>query len=334
MGFIGKSSVLSYYRHMIAKRQLLKSRHLLKQSNLFIFPSLFGSAYCLLILLLWVLGSNYENNLVLGLCYLLISIFLISIFHTYFNMQGLVISAESSDAVFCSEQAMISLTFERLPKRQHSAIELCWLCSDDFELTNGVQTISIGPSDKLSKAILLPLRTRRRGLLLVPKLALKSYYPFGLLRCWCQLSIDCTVLVYPKPVSAKPRSLITSDSDKGKEQSLVAEGEFEGLQLYREAEPISHIAWKHYARSDILYKKQFSGLTSDQARLHWQQYPNIDSELRLQYLCAAALTLANHDRVFSLEIPHKTVTSASGKRHLALVLTALARFGESRVEHE
>ncbi len=333
MQFIGKTWALSYYHKVIAKRQVLKQQHVLKQSNLFIFPSLLGLGYLLLIFLLWLLGTNYENNLVLGICYLLISIFLISIFHTYFNLQGLAISGQDSEAVFCGELAMITLSFERRAKRQYSAIELSWVASEYFEPSDAVQTLFLAGPDALSSVIILPLKTQQRGLLLVPKLALKSYYPLGLLRCWCQLSIDSKVLVYPKAVAAKSAAFVDSDSSNGHKRSLV-EREFEELQLYREGEPISHIAWKHYARTDVLYKKNFQGLSSDESCLHWQQYPNVDPELRLQYLCHAALILDNSHQVFSLQIPNETVTAATGKRHLVLVLTALARFGDTGVNHE
>ena len=60
----------------LARRIPPASRLTLGYRNLFILPSRLGYQYLLLLGALFVLGTNYQNNLVLALAYLLLSLFI------------------------------------------------------------------------------------------------------------------------------------------------------------------------------------------------------------------------------------------------------------------
>ena len=57
------------------KRIPAATRFSLNHKNIFIFPSRFGGLYLFLCLGLFILGTNYQNNLMILLCYFLVSLF-------------------------------------------------------------------------------------------------------------------------------------------------------------------------------------------------------------------------------------------------------------------
>ncbi len=334
MHFSIKQWLVSYKSNFLAQRRPRRNQHRLKQNNLFIFPSILGGCYLLLIMLLWLLGTNYDNNLILGLCYLLLSIMLVSILHCYFNLQGLQVSSCKSSAVFCGELAMIKLKFERASLKTHTSIAVNW----HSQVHNGTvqqpgQVQILDWQNRTSVEVLFPVVTISRGIFQPPRLAIKSYYPLGLLRCWCVLAIDSPVIVYPKPIAGNASQIASSVNNSSAKprdtQTLAAEREYQDLQIYREGEPVNQIAWKHYARTEVLYKKNYAYLAGDHCSLNWDNYPGIASELRLQYLCHQAIKLSALRQVFSLELPGCTIAMASGEEHYRQVLHALALFPEN-----
>ncbi|NRA19195.1 MAG: DUF58 domain-containing protein [Oceanospirillaceae bacterium] len=305
---------------LLSKRKTLKKRHQLTHKNLFIFPSLLGLCYLLFIMLLWLLGTNYQNNLILALSYLLISIMLVSIFHSYVNLQGLTVSVAPSAAVFCGEIAIIPLCFESAQQGRYQGIKIGW---------RGAPIAPIEWGGKGEIAATLAFKTTVRGKIQVPRLELRSYYPLGLLRCWCLLPLDLQVVVYPQAVAASPiESGFEADAEAAANATQYRRRadtvEFDNLQRYQQGESIKNIAWKHYARSDILYRKNSLNTPQANTSLRWDQYPAAGCEQKLQHLCFAALRLSEQDRSYSLTLPQVYIEASSGASHLQQVLTALA----------
>ncbi|MCJ8338882.1 MAG: DUF58 domain-containing protein [Pseudomonadales bacterium] len=317
-----KKWLAGYYQFWLNNRLPAQKQQRLQQKNLFIFPSLLGACYLVLITIFWLLGTNYANNLILGLCYLLISIFLLSIFHTYLNLHGLHLAVGNSKPVYAGELAQIELYVMRRLKRQYNSISIGWGSSLS-------QVIDWQGEDKV--LVKLPVRVLQRGLFQPPRVSLKSYYPLGLMRCWCHLAIDTTVLVYPSPVKFDNTHSSSSAGElqEGNLSSQIISGqqqEFQELQLYRNGEPLTQVAWKQFARSGVLYKKHFTDYASDSSALNWHNYPGVEPEMRLQYLCYEALEFAAQQRSFSLQLPGVEIAAADTKSHLNAVLSALALF--------
>ncbi|MEH6445105.1 MAG: DUF58 domain-containing protein [Oceanospirillaceae bacterium] len=317
--------IAQYYQRWLQKRSPANKHHTLKQSNVYIFPSRLGGCYLLLSMLLWLLGTNYDNNLILGVSYLFISIFLLCIFHSYFNLQGLKvtnITSENADStVFVGDMAFIDLAFLRSNTNYQPAIKVA------FKELPGVY---LDFANQQSVEISLGVEALERGQLLLPRLSIVSYYPLGIIRCWSELSIATQQLVFPLPVE-NSLPLISSgvaegENKKNLESKETQEQEYQSLQLYRAGEPLSKIAWKQYARTQVLYTKTFAADTGENNQLSWYSYPDVEAELRLQYLCYQALELHAQQRAFSLELVNTTITQGNGDGHLQRVLSALALY--------
>ncbi len=84
----------------IDSRRPVANTHHLNRNNLFIFPSQQGLWFLLVNLLLWVLGTNYQNNLILALAFLFLTFFIVAILHTFTNLSGMSVKVLGAAPVF------------------------------------------------------------------------------------------------------------------------------------------------------------------------------------------------------------------------------------------
>jgi hypothetical protein len=89
-----KNSWLSQrFSQWLARRLPPSSSVTLAHKSIFILPTGFGFIWIGLFLLLFLLGTNYQNNLVIGLSFLLISLFNTCIIYSYKNLSGLTLQS-------------------------------------------------------------------------------------------------------------------------------------------------------------------------------------------------------------------------------------------------
>ena len=112
MAFIDafKSQLQTRFDRFITKRMPSSDKQTLSQPNIFIFPTLFGFSYLLFCLLLFVLGTNYQNNLVVFVSFLLGSLFVVAMLHSFNNLSGITISASGKLYGFANQIIKVPLT--------------------------------------------------------------------------------------------------------------------------------------------------------------------------------------------------------------------------------
>jgi uncharacterized protein (DUF58 family) len=287
----------------------------LNRKNLYTFPSTAGFVFIGLTLVLWLLGTNYQNNLILGLAYGLISVFVVAILHTYANLASLEVRCLANTPVFAGETASVRLAL-RTPRR---------LGSDSLQLRfqNGpLQHLSLPSQTAVITDVTLPSTTR--GYLKPGRLLVQSYYPLGIIRCWTWLHLDTQVLIYPRAQPGALQPNAQSTQEEGAETRSGGE-DFAGLRAYQAGDPIKHIAWKQYAQEKGLFSKEYQQTQTHDHWLDWEQ-SSAPAEQRLQHLCYAALQLHQAGSTFGLRLPRLTLAPGQGDAHLHQVLAALALF--------
>ena len=113
------------WRWVDAKRPPSKF-HSLNRNNLFIFPSAQGFWFLFTDIVLWLAGTNYENNLVLALAFLLTTLFIVCILHTFANLSGLTVRFLDVKPVFSGDTAEMKLAVSRQGKRGRDNVHLFW----------------------------------------------------------------------------------------------------------------------------------------------------------------------------------------------------------------
>ena len=102
--------------------------------------------------------------------------------------------------------------------------------------------------------------------------------------------------------------------------------DFASLRTAAPGDPPQRIAWKAYARSEILLVKQFAGGDREPALLDWDALPDLEPEQRLAQLARWCLDAAAEERAFGLRLPGTQLPPQTGREHLHECLAALALF--------
>lgn len=92
--------------------------------NIFILPNRQGLGFVAVLVLLFIGAVNYESNLGFALVFLLVGMFVLSIFHTFRNLAGLRISGVPGTAVFAGEMAEVTVILRREGERTYENVEV------------------------------------------------------------------------------------------------------------------------------------------------------------------------------------------------------------------
>ncbi|MGH1470009.1 MAG: DUF58 domain-containing protein [Cellvibrionaceae bacterium] len=302
----------------IDSRRPTSNLHHLTRNNLFIFPSQQGVWFLLANLLLWVLGTNYQNNLILALAFLLMTFFVIAILHTFTNLSGMSVNVLGADPVFCGDAAEIKVALSSRQQRFRDFLSFKWQGCDPI-------VCHLESDDEI--VINTFVKTHHRGLEHPGKLIVETFYPLGIIRSWTRLKTKLNVLVYPKPISFGPLPLSKALSDEGVVAAGKGGDEFSGYKNYQAGDSLKDVSWKTYARGMGVYSKEYSAYRDQRLWLDWDYLDGKKTEERLSGLCSWALEAHQADKDFGLRIPGVEIQPSSGKKHLERVLKALALFG-------
>lgn len=290
----------------------------LNQKRLFVFPSRQGLYFLLVLMLMLVAAINYQNNMSFAVTFLMVTVFVTAILHTFANCSGLTVKAIRGHAAFAGDDVRFDLQLSA-KARDRFGIRLDWKSGD-------AQQISVFESTEHPVAMYLP--TTQRGLFRPQRLLLESIYPLGLIRVWTWLHLDIYGVVYPKPYKYMELPLTVGEGQEGELLNIAGSDDFYGLDSYRPGDPLKHVFWKSYAKGQDLQLKKFSSSADHQNWLDWEAFSTLSVENRLSCMCYWALWFDQRGEEYGLRIPGVTLAPASGDRHKHKVLRALALYGE------
>ncbi|TRY29328.1 DUF58 domain-containing protein [Aliiglaciecola sp. M165] len=296
-------------------------RFKLNHRTIFIFPSRFGGLYLFLCLGLFLLGTNYQNNLMILLCYFLISLFLINLLAAYFNFSNLDIQLGKVQNSFAGDNIQVPIWFNHRDKESHGKIHL------SFWRHREKTSVDL---DALANPAFIALACPQRGRLPLPRVTFSSYFPLGLYRCWTHLAFQSDIVVYPKPVRCPIRLENKSDEQEQHHASVSVKGhdDFDTLAPYKQGEPLYHVAWKQVAKGQGMLSKQFSHETGASGWLMMPKVASENLELTLSQLCYQVMELSRKNQRFGLDLGNSKIAPDSGNDHQKNCLIALALYGK------
>lgn len=310
----------------LERRSPPANRVTLDHGKLFILPSRAGLGFVLVIALLWLLGTNYENNLVFALTFLLVSLFAVLPVHTFANLSGVHLQLLEARPAFAGDFAEANIVVSRGGKRPREWIELGWPA---HQLEDGEQGARLDLVERSSEETCVTLPVVQRGRVKAPRLRVQSFFPLGLFRCWSMVDLDIEFLVYPRPIAAGPLPVGAAAGGENSEAPLAqirGDDDFVGLKAYRPGDSLRHVAWKQYAAGRDLNSKEYESHTDARLWLDWDLLAGRDVEVRLGNLCHWALQAEREQIAYGLRIPGSTIEPDLGPNHQQRVLTALALF--------
>ncbi|MDD9896240.1 MAG: DUF58 domain-containing protein [Gammaproteobacteria bacterium] len=319
MAFSIRASWRENYKQWLAARIPAQNRSTLHRRNIYILPTANGMMYLFAAGLVFVAAINYAVSLAFGLAFLMVSVFILAILHTFNNLNQLILLGKFSPAVYCEEQAAFKVELSRLPAKKHEAIEL------SFE--QGLVThADLIDQDRVVVDVFV--KADRRGEFRAPFLRITTYFPLGLCRAWSFVDLDMYCLVYPKPVVFSMNQFNTGSSGND-DSAIIKDGseDYYGLREYVPGDSLRQVAWKNLARGQSMHVKQFVDYVDSKIWLDWDMFYGFSTEERLSRLCYCVLKLSKSNNAFGLKLPGVEIAPDTGPDHKIKLLRTLALFG-------
>lgn len=299
--------------------------HALNMRSVFILPSRFGWGFIVMCMCLFLLGTNYQNNLMLLLSYLLLSVMLLTLFYSYQNFAAIALSVSPPKTIFANTSA--HLTLNRVKHSDYKTtpeglLQVQWLQLPRLKDTSTI-TFDIGNREQ---RLTIPVLLHARGEHKLPRITLKSAYPFGLYHCWTHLDFDVQVMVYPEPKVGKLGEMAhsTQDTTGGIEDERQGNEDFFALTDFIEGEPLNRVAWKQVAKTGNWVVKQFSEQKGEEVYLSLPT--NTPLEEGLSALTQKIVSMQSQGIHYGLKLGSTTFTPNNSITHMHQCLRALATY--------
>lgn len=289
----------------------------LHRRNVYILPTRHGLMFAALLLLMLIGAINYNNSLAYLMTFLLASLSVVAILHTYRNLLRLSLTSGHIEPRFVGETLTIPVRIDNRQGPARFAIEINFPGE-----TPGI--VDIGAH--LQQNIDLENIPQRRGHHLLNRFTIATRFPLGLFRAWAHVHLKQSYLVYPRPAAI---SQLPADSlyklkvtgDQG-----VGTDDFAGLRPYHSGDSLRHIHWKVAARQQGLLTKQFGGDRSEELWLDWSSLPDVPLEQRLSILTRWVLLAEREGKSYGLRLPGLVLEPDRGGPHRHQCLKALAEY--------
>jgi uncharacterized protein (DUF58 family) len=301
------------------ERRIPPARNIvLGHRNIFIIPNKQGLGFLMVLGLMFIGAVNYEINLAFALVFLLLGVFVLSIFYTFRNLAGLHVSAVPGSSVFAGEKAEVTVILNRHGERSYESVQVSF--PDSRKLMADLL-------EAREQRLNLYVPVARRGRFVPGRLIVETVFPFGICRAWSLLDLDFHCLVYPRPVECDLDWVISNQQNTGNTTVVRGNDDFHNLREYREGDSLKHVAWKILARGQGMYTKEYSSNMDEKVWLRWDTFADMGTEDRLSRLCWCVIQLDAAGIDYGLELPGFRLAPAKGQVHYTSALQALALYG-------
>ncbi len=302
----------------LTRRQKRKSSYTARYRSIFIIPTLAGIGCATLLMSMLILATNFGNNMVFALDFMLGSLWFVALYGTHHNLLHLRLEALPCMPVFSGDNARFKIRITNPSRTTRYGIR--WLSQN-----HGGILAEIPARGSVLFEVVVP--TRSRGWLRAPRFSIQTTYPFGWFRAWNWIELDTMCLVYPAPVSIRSIAQHVPGPDEGQDKTLFGEQEWAGLRAYQQGDPARAIVWRALAREAGLYVHQMADSVQHEVWLEWDALAPMETELRLRVLCQRILECSEKNLRYGLRLPTQTFDPEDGAQHRLRSLRALALFG-------
>ena len=280
----------------VAKRFQIEDSKSLFQKDILIFIYKQGFLYLVLILITFIAGINYANNLILGFCFLISSILWMSFYLTFKQLYGLKIDVVVDEVGQVDQVLNVKLL---LKQSAHSVryLRIKWLDQEHFFYC-----------DQAQQTFELAIFPTQRGEYKFSPIRIYSTYPLGLVRAWTYLYLRKSVWVAPKAHDwqKEHKNTPTSAND-----SL---DEFRDLKAYQQGDSYQNVAWKQVARGQGFFIKMFEAQANHQhLEIDYQQIPAQSHEEKLSYMMGLIEQCEQLGDDYALILPHTRLETGQGQ---------------------
>ncbi len=300
-----------------------------RRQRIYIFPTKPGFVFIGMLFVMLLGAVNYNNSMAYILTFLLASLFMVCMLHTYRNLRGLIISGPHTQSVHAGEPVCFPLLINNRTSLKRIALSIQPYAKkkkNRLKFHHETLTVNI-QANQLQREHLI-IHSKHRGYLIPGRLRLSSNFPLGLFHAWSYLDLEQTCLIYPKPEGDRQLPFFSQHDSDQQTGTLAGNDDFIGFRQYHPGDPVRSIDWKTLAKEQELQIKRFSGHGANKLRIHWDQCSHLhDVEQRLSQLCLWIIEADKQGLHYSLDIPGTHIDMDYSEKHRIQCLRTLAKYG-------
>jgi len=297
------------FERWLKKRIPAQASHQLSRHNIFIMPTRFGFAYLLFVFILFLLATNYQNNIIMLMSYFLASFFISVMLHSFYNFSGMQLLSKPEHTGYASQYINLPITVVSDKTRFDVTVSLA-KSGKHFSAAK----LSCSQCEQGNTELILPILVNKRGVFPLGRIRIASEYSFGLFVSWSVLDFNHKIIVYPHAKQIKSAQFTLSGQESQAGHSLATTrgtDDFFELKSYVVGESLSRTAWKQFARGQGRYTKHYQNQQGDQCWLKLADMPSSSLEIKLSYLCYLIGEYSNAQQMFGLDL--RSVTDGVDK---------------------
>lgn len=292
----------------LVKRFSIHKHKMLKQNDILIFLYQQGYLYLVLILITFIAGVNYANNLILGFCFFISAVLCISFYLTFKQLHGLKLEMIYPEVGRAGQPLEVKIQFEQ------AMIALRYLYVQTEQQIHKVLL------KQREQTIVLHFFPQQRGAFPLPQIRVFSLYPLGLVRAWTYLYPAEQIWIAPQPQSMTNLRQHASDPDQH------ALDEFHELRDFKMGDPYQAVSWKQVARGQGVLVKVFEAQREKHHQvIDYQQMPGTDHEQKLSFMMGLIELCEQQRQPYQIRLPQQLLAEGMGHKHYQQALLALAQ---------
>ena len=280
----------------------------LKQNEVLVFIYQQGYLYLVLILITFIAGINYANNLILGFCFLISAILCISFYLSFKQLHAVTLQVVVDEVGKVNEAFKVKIILQQARSNPKYL---------NFKTDDQLQTFLFEEKQQSFELTFIPTQ---RGKFEIPPIQIYSTYPLGLVRAWTYIYLTETYWIAPQAKAFTQN--LQSYSNTG-EPDL---DEFKELRVFKLGDSLQSISWKQAARGQGLFVKQFEDLVDSHVmQIEYSKMPSADHEEKLSFMMELADQCEHTQTPYSIILPHAQTENGVGEQHYIHIKTLLAQ---------
>lgn len=290
-----------YWHSWIRRRFKMTEKTILAQRDVFVFFNKEGYLYLLLLLITFIAGINYGNNLVLALCFLLASILVLSFYLAFKQLYGLSVAHETAELGQVGQALTVKFNFT--PLKQHLHLHL------RFEYAEQAKKVTV-----LSTPLTIEFQQvpQQRGRYQFERLYFYSVYPFGIIRAWSYAYLHKEMWICPEPLMVNLTQFGFNANPQDQNQGIE---DFSHLRAFQQGDTLNRIAWQQLAKGRGVLVKQFEENEQQHMQFDYADMPATLHEQKLGQLMFLIQTAYEQQNPFALKLPSQQLLLGEGEQH-------------------
>lgn len=292
----------------LSKRFQLHRSKQLEQHDILIFIYQQGYVYLVLILITFIAGINYANNLILGFCFLISAILLISFYLTFKQLHQIDVEITLPQVGRVDEPLSIKLQLKQMatsPKYLYLKVE------------EKIYPILFQDAQRETELSFVP---QTRGKFIIPPIQLYSTYPLGLVRAWTYFYISAQIWIAPAP------QYFHNEHQASSSTGQPDLDEFRELRNYQIGDSLQAVSWKQVARGQGLYVKQFEDHSDVKVmEIDYEQMPSSSHEEKLRLIMGLVDLCEQQNAPYKIQLKHISLDQGQGYKQYQAARMILAQ---------